>query len=459
MRSPMSSHGGAPLVVRRWPPASPARLIALTFLGAIAAGTLLLALPFSHEPGASLTWLDALFTATSAVCVTGLSTVDIGQTFNWIGEVVIMLLVQVGGLGTVTFGALAAIALRRRVGFQQRLGLQNQLRTLAVGGVVRVVRAIVIVALMAETAGALLLWAPFAAREGAGRGAFQAVFHSVSAFNNAGFSLFSDNLLGFVRDPVVSLVICALIVTGGIGFVATVNLLARAREGRRARLHLHTRIVLITTAALLGAGFLIVLVLEWGNPGTLGALPPAARPLAAFFQSVTPRTAGFETLDYTLFRPATLMFTMLLMFIGGSPGSTAGGIKTATFLVLVGSAWSQARGRGELTLFGRRISSQFAVQAGAIAMLGMLLVGATITVLLITEPDLPLLGTAFEAVSAFGTVGLSTGVTPLLSASGKAVIILLMYLGRIGPMTLATALIYGRHEEPVTYPQEDVLIG
>ncbi len=444
----------------RRPAASPAQLVAGTFAGAILVGTLLLLIPQTHLPGVHLSFLEALFTATSAVCVTGLKVVDTGSTFNWLGQVIVMLLIQVGGLGIVTFGAIFALAMRRRMGFQQRLSLQNQMRTFEVGGIVRLVRAIFVVALSVELAGALLLWAPFARHDGSvGHGAFLALFHAVSAFNNAGFSLFPNNLTGFVGDPVVNLVIATLIILGGLGFLTTLNLIARGRLGRNARLTLHTRIVLMATAALIVSAFVTILAMEWSNPGTLGRLDFGGKALAAFFQSVTPRTAGFSTLDYDLFHPATLMFTMLLMFIGGSPGSTTGGIKTVTFVVLVGSAWSQARGRGELTLFGRRISSQNAVRAAAITMLGILLVGAAITVLLITEPQLPFERTAFEAVSAFGTVGLSAGVTSLLSDTGRVIIILLMYLGRIGPLTLATALMRTGHEAAIEYPHEEVLVG
>ncbi|HRP46703.1 MAG TPA: TrkH family potassium uptake protein [Trueperaceae bacterium] len=444
----------------RGPTPSPARLIATTFAGGIISGTLLLLLPQAQAPGAQVSFLDALFTATSALCITGLSVVDIGTTFNWFGQVIVMLLIKVGGLGIVTFGALFAIAMRRRVGYQQRLGLQNQMRTFEVGGVVKLLRKILLIAVSAELVGALLLWAPFARHEGSvARGAFQGLFHAISAFNNAGFSLYSDNLRGFVSDAYVNLVVATLVILGGLGFFVTLTVVARLRLGRKARLTLHTRIVLLATGLLLVSGFVAVLAMEWNNPGTLGPLTPFGKALAAFFQSVTPRTAGFETVPYEHFHSATLMFTMLLMFIGGSPGSTAGGIKTVTFVVMVGSAWSQARGRGELTLFGRTISSRNAVQASAVALFGVLLVGAAITVLLVTEPHLPFERTAFEAVSAFGTVGLSAGVTPLLSDSGRVVIILLMYLGRIGPLTLATALARNVTNDEVEYPHEEVLVG
>ncbi|MFO7546254.1 MAG: TrkH family potassium uptake protein [Trueperaceae bacterium] len=440
-------------------PASPARLIAGSFAVAILVGTVLLALPAAHAPGVEVSLLDALFTATSAVCVTGLIVLDTGTDFSMFGQVVILLLIQLGGLGILSAGTLLALAAGRRIGYRERQQLQSQLNTLQVGGVVRLLRAIAILVVAVETVGALLLWAPLAAREGLGRGAYLAVFHAISAFNNAGFSPYAGSLMGYVTDPVVNLVVMTLIVVGGLGFVVISNVIARVRLGRTARMSLHARIVLASTAALLVGATAVVLALEWGNPATLGALSPVQRPLAALFQAVTPRTAGFNTLDTAALLPGTLLFVMLLMFVGGSPGSTAGGIKTVGFVLLMGSAWSQIRGRNELVLFGRRVPSSTAVRAGAIALSAMLLLGAATTVLLITEPNASFQSLAFEAVSAFGTVGLSTGVTPTLSEAGRVVVILLMYLGRLGPMTLGLALVGEPHERKLTYPEEEVVIG
>lgn len=438
---------------------SPAQLLASAFGAAIAVGTLLLWLPFSHEPGASVSLLNALFTATSAVCVTGLAVLDVGATFNAFGEVLILLLFQIGGLGVLTFGAVAALAVGRRMGVRQRLNLQNQMRGFEVGGIGRLLTTIFVVALLAELVAALLLWGVFAAHEGAARGAYFALFHSISAFNNAGLSLYPGGLAAFATNPVLNLTLAALALLGALGFVVIVNLASRAWRGHRARLSLHTRIVLLTTVLLSLVTTVVFLALEWSNPASLGQFDQVARPLVALFQGLAARTSGLATLDYADLRPATLFFMLPLMFIGGSPGSTAGGIKTVTFVVLVGSVWSQVRGRGDLTLFGRRISSQNAVQAGAIALLGVVLVGAAIMALLLTETDLPFAAVMFEAVSAFGTVGLSTGITPELSSSGRVVLVILMYLGRLGPLTLGVALMRNRNEELLHYPQEEVLIG
>ncbi|MEJ2667646.1 MAG: TrkH family potassium uptake protein [Deinococcales bacterium] len=438
---------------------TPAQLIALSFAITIALGAALLALPASHAPGHQVGLLNALFTATSAVCVTGLVVVATGTAFSVFGKVVIMLLIQAGGLGILTLGTLVALASGRRIGFRERLGLQAQVNIGQVGGVVKLVRRIFMVVFGVELVGALVLYLPFARLEGMGRGAFYAVFHSISAFNNAGFGFYSDSLVRFVRDPIVNVTIMLLIILGGLGFMVIINVASHFRDGRRAPLTLHSKVVLTGTAALIVIGALVVLGFEWTNPATLAPLSFPDKLMAALFQSVTPRTAGFNTLSISQLRPATQLFTMLLMFVGGNPGSTAGGIKTVTFLVLVGSAWSVSRGHGELTLFERRIAAGTAVKAGAIALLGMLLVGAAVTALTLTDPGKSLLQIGFESVSAFGTVGLSTGITPSLSSAGKFIIIVLMYLGRLGPLTLALALMERQPERRIKYPEDDVVIG
>ena len=457
MDEPAESHWPPPRSRRRR--STPAQLIALSFAVTIGIGTVLLALPAAHAPGHGIGLLDALFTSTSAVCVTGLVVVGTGSAFSLFGKLVIMLLIQAGGLGILTLGTLVALASGRRIGFRERLGLQAQVNIGQVGGVVRLVRRIFLVVFGVEAVGAVLLFLPFERLEGPGRGAFFAAFHSISAFNNAGFGFYGDSLVRFVHDPLLNVTILALIVLGGLGFMVVINVASHFRHGRRVPLTLHSKVVLTGTALLIVIGTLVVLAFEWTNPATLAHLPFPDKVMAALFQSITPRTAGFNTLDVSQLRPATLLFTMLLMFIGGNPGSTAGGIKTVTFLVLVGSAWSISRGHGELTLFERRIASQTAVKASAIALLGMLLVGAAVTGLTLTDPDKSLLQLSFESVSAFGTVGLSTGITAALSAGGKLIIIALMYLGRLGPLTLALALMERQPERRIKYPEDDVVIG
>jgi trk system potassium uptake protein TrkH len=438
---------------------SPAQLIVLSFAAAILAGTVVLRLPLAHAPEAAIGWLDALFTATSAVCVTGLIVVDIGRDFSPFGQAAIALLIQMGGLGILTVGMLLALVTGRRLGFRERMNLQTQLSALQVGGVVRLVRRVLVIVLGIELIGAVLLYPRMAAAEGWRLGAWQAVFHAVSAFNNAGFSLYADSLTRYAGDPLVNLVVLMLIVVGGLGFVVVVNLITRQWQGRRAPLSLHTKIALAATASLVGVAVMLLIALECGNAGTLGTLPWGTRVLAVLFQAITPRTAGFNTVDYASMHEATLLVTMLLMFIGGNPGSTAGGIKTVTFVVLVGSAWSLSRGRGELQLFGRRVPIETAVRAGVITLISFMVVATGLTLLSLTDTRFGLLRLAFETFSAFGTVGLSTGITPDLSPAGKLVIILLMFVGRLGPLTLGLALMEGRPDKRIEYPAEDVVVG
>lgn len=444
---------------RRHRALSPAQLIVLSFAAAILVGTLLLRLPLAHAASGKIGWLEALFTATSAVCVTGLIVVDTGGDFSAFGQVVIALLIQTGGLGILTAGTLLALITRRRLGFRERLTLQTQVSALQVGGVVRLVRNILLLVFSVELAGALVLYVRLAAVEGWGHGAWQAVFHSISAFNNAGFSLYADSLSRYVSDPVINGVVMALIIVGGLGFVVVVNLTARYRQAERVPLSLHTKVALTATVFLIVGATIVFLALEWTNPKTLGPLPWPAKLLAGLFQAVTPRTAGFNTLDHAAMREATLVFTLLLMFIGGNPGSTAGGIKTVTFFVLVGSAWSLARGRGELELFNRRVPLASAVRAGVIGLISLNIVGPGLTLLAMTDAHLGMLRLTFEAFSAFGTVGLSMGVTPELSTPGKLIIIAMMFAGRLGPLTIALALMEAPPDRRIQHPVEEVVVG
>ena len=443
---------------------SPARLIALSFALAILLGTVLLALPFSHAAGQRVGILDAFFTATSAVCVTGLIVVDTGSAFNLFGQSVIMLLIQAGGLGLITFSTLVALASGRRIGFRDRVRLQTQINALHVGGVVGLIRNIVLFVFAVEVCGALLLYIRFSELEGERMGAFYALFHSISAFNNAGFSFYADSLSSFVADPLVNFTVIGLIILGGLGFFVIFEGALRPvprRFYRRPRrpLSLHSKIVLMSTGLLITFGFLLFAIFEWTNPATLGQLSFLHKLQASLFQSVTPRTAGFNTLDYGAMRGSTLLVTMLLMFVGGSPGSTAGGIKTVTFFVIIGSAWSISRGHGEFAIFGRRIGFETVIRASVIALFGIMLSGAALTLLLFTESHIEPFKLAFETISAVGTVGLSTGITADLSGVGKLLIIALMYLGRLGPLTFALALIEKSTDKRITYPAEEIIIG
>lgn len=441
----------------------PPQLIALTFAAAILLGALLLWSPLAHEPGKTVTFLQALFMATSCVCVTGLAVVDPGTTFNTFGELVMALLIQVGGLGIITLGTLFALALRRRLGVAGRINAQQQVSATSLGGALGLVRSIVLTSLVVELIGMLLLSFVFVPREGLGKGLYYAFFHSVSAFNNAGFALYPDNLSRFVGDPLLNTVITALIILGGMGFLVQLNVLAHFKDRRHYRLSGNSRLSLTMMAVLLVLGFVLFAAFEWNNPKTLGALPTSSKLWAAWFLSVTPRTAGFNTTDYGLMTYPTLFLTTLMMFIGANPGSTGGGIKTNTFYVMMASAWSMVRGRRDTALFERRIDTETVLRAMTVGLLSLGLVnGAFMALLLLnTNKDVVFVQLFFETVSAFGTAGLSMNATPLLNEWQHMILIALMFLGRIGPLTFAVA--FSRPDAGkalVRYPADrDILIG
>jgi len=443
-------------------PLSPARLLALSFGGMIATGTALLMLPVSAAPGVFVTPLDALFTATSAVCVTGLIVVDTSTAWSPVGHAVLLLLMQAGGLGYMTFSTLLAAALGRRVGMHSRATLQEGLNLetreelLRFAGVA--LRATLAIELVAALALALW-WAP---TFGAGRAAWLAVFHAVSAFNNAGFSLFPDNLMRFRGDVVVNLVVVTLIILGGLGFVVLQEIV---RVRLRHRWSVQTKLVLGATGLLTAGGTAAMLLLEARNPATLGSLGWGEALLAAFFQAVSPRTAGFNTIDIGAMTPAALFIVIALMFIGASPGGTGGGVKTTTFGVTVFALLATVRGQAEPVVFGRRIVTDVVARAFFISLTAFLAMNAIAASLLIVEGR-DLLRTLFEATSAFGTVGLSMGLpgTPLSLAAGfgtggKLLLVLMMFLGRVGPLTVAVALAGRTRVQRVTYPEGRVLIG
>ncbi|WP_083922460.1 TrkH family potassium uptake protein [Deinococcus aquatilis] len=441
---------------------SPPQLIALSFALAILVGGCLLALPIMHTPGHDINFLQALFTATSALCVTGLNVVDPSTAFNRLGQVVIMLLVQVGGLGIITFGTVFALIIGRRVNFSERIRLAQQVSAFDVGGVLSLIRNIFLYTFLIELTGAVLLSFRFVPLEGWGRGLFYSVFHSVSAFNNAGFALYSDNLVRFVGDPLVSMTIALLIILGGMGFLVQLNVVAHLLNPRRNRMLVHSKLVLTMMGVLLAVGTLTYLLLEWSNPKTLAPLGFGDKLLASFFQSVTTRTAGFNSLDYGAMNLATLFITIILMFIGANPGSTGGGIKTSTFYVMMASAWSMVRGRGEVNLFRRRIDQDTVIRAMTVGLLSIGLVNVMFVLLLIfnTNPQVTFVQMFFETVSAFGTVGLSMNATPIMASDQHVILILLMYLGRIGPLTFAVAFNSRNSAELVKYPPEkDIIIG
>lgn len=436
----------------------PAQLLVLGFFAVILVGTLLLSLPvaWADHP---LSLLDAFFMATSAVCVTGLVVVDTGTELSPVGQAIILTLIQVGGLGIATASTFLALLLGRRIGLRTRVFLQEALNQVSLGGLVRLVRFILLTTLVIEGAGALLLTLRWLPEYGFPRALYLGVFHAVSAFNNAGFDLFGGfSLTPYVTDPVVPAVVALLFISGGLGFPVLGALLARSSPQQWS---VHTKVILATTGVLLLAGTLVILSLEAGNPRTLGALDGPQKLYAAFFQAATARTAGFNTVPIDALRPATLLVLAALMFVGASPGSTGGGIKTATLAVVAFSVFAMSRGLEEPTLLGRRISQRTVHRALAVLMLsGGVVALATFTLVLTEEArGFPVLALFFEAVSAFGTVGLTTGITPDLSPLGRLTVIVTMFVGRVGPLTLVAALAGASREPRVRLPEEDIMTG
>lgn len=439
-------------------PRHPARRVVLGFAGAIALGALLLALPVARSGPGGASAMEAIFTSASAVCLTGLIVVDTPTYWSPFGEGVILFLIQIGGLGILTLASLLALLVSRRLGLRSRLIAKTETKALDLGDVRRVVRGVIVTSAIFESAGALILAGRFwqGYEESLGTALYQGVFHSISAFNNAGFALFSDNLIGFATDPIISLTIVSLVVAGGLGFPVLFEL--RRELGAPRLWSVHTKIVVYFTAALLLIGTVGVTAIEWSNPRTLGPLDWPGKLLAGFFQGAMPRTAGFNSLDYAQMDQGTWLLTDMLMFIGGSPAGTAGGIKLTTFVVLGYVILAEVRGDRDVNAFGRRIPAGAQRQALAVALLGVAaVVGPTLTLLLMTEYSLDQL--LFEVTSAFGTVGLSTGITAGVPTAGQAILIGLMFLGRLGPITLAAALALRQREILHRLPEERPIIG
>lgn len=436
--------------LRRLPPPA---WVAISFLVLIVTGTLLLQLPWATPAGAPIGWIDALFTSTSAACVTGLAVRDTGTGFTLFGQAVLLLLIQVGGLGVMTFGLFFAVA-AGRFSLDQRQLVEQTLAGDHTYAPRDLVRLVLVFTLGCEALGALWLW--LALRDDVPQAAWQAVFHSVAAFVNAGFSLLPDNLMRFRGDAAVNAGVMALIVLGGLGFLAVQDLLKQGLRWRR--LALHTRLVVAASGVLILAGTAGFWMTERG--GALAGLGPGEQLLASLFQSVTARTAGFNTVDFARLAPATLLGIIVLMFIGGSPGSCAGGIKTTTAATLLVALRAQLTGRRYVNVFGRTLSRQTVAIAVAATTAALVAANAGLFALLLIQPDghARFADYAFEAMSALGTVGLSTGVTPALEPASRLVVTALMFLGRVGPLTLA-AVVAGRRVDDWQHPGEAVMIG
>ena len=436
----------------------PARLVPLAFLLAIALGTALLMLPAARAGEGSAPFLTALFTATSAVSVTGLTVVDTPTYWSGLGQGVILALFQAGGLGIMSGATLLGLLVARRLRLSTRLVAQAETRSLGLGDVVGVLRLVLLVTAGVElvTAAVLALRFRFAHGEPWAEAVWHGLFMGVAAFTNSGFSSYSDSLVGFAADPVVLGPIIAAVILGGIGFPVLHDI--RRNPRRAARWSLHTKMTLLGTGLLFAGGAAAVLAYEWGNPATLGPLGPPGKLLGAAFHSAMTRSGGFNTLDIGQMRPETLAVSYVLMMVGGGSAGTAGGIKVTTFLVLGFVVWAEIRGEPDVTAFGRRISREVQRQALTVALLAVGFVGMA-TLLLLSVTDLPLEHALFETVSAFATVGLSTGVTADLPPTGQAVLVALMFLGRVGTITVATGLALRSRQRPYRYPEERPIVG
>ncbi len=445
------------------PGMSISRIMAFAFLGIILLGTLLLDLPAASRDGRSAGVLTSLFTATSATCVTGLVLRDTWSQWSGFGQAVILTMIEIGGLGFMSAASLAYLTLRRRIGMRQQMVMAEAIGASSMSNIVSHQKNLLARAFAVEGAGALILTLRFAADPGCSflQALKLGVFHSVSAFCNAGFDILGfrepgSSLALYHTDPVVCLTLSALVILGGLGFLVWDEVL---REKKPRRWSVYTRLVLITTGVLLLTGMILTCILEWNNPATLGSLPLGRKLLAAWFQSMTLRTAGFAGVDQAALTPAAKAVSIFFMLIGGSSGSTAGGLKTVTFVVLLMFLWNRMRGRYTVSVFHRTIADDHVLNAITIFILMVSLSFLGATVISATSP-VDFTDSLYEAVSAIGTVGLSAGVTPKMSLPAKLMIMVYMYFGRVGVLTLSVGFLKKKPAgEKFRYANTDLLIG
>jgi trk system potassium uptake protein TrkH len=444
---------------------TPAKRIVFLFALAIIIGTILLSLPLAAESG-RVSAIDALFTATSAVCVTGLTVVNTGIVFSRFGEIVILILVQLGGLGLMVFSTLFFLALGGRISLGQRMTLSETFGADSGINSGTILRSVFILTFVMEALGTLILYIPFSSRMSAPEALYSALFHSVSAFCNAGFSIFSRGLSEYDQSVVTLLAMAFLIIIGGLGFSVVSELSGRLRKsGDRKPWSLQTKIVLTATGILLVGGGAAYFLLEKGN--ALSGYPLHLKIIHSFFQSATSRTAGFDPVNETSFSNLSLLLTVFLMIIGGSPGSTAGGIKTTSFMIIMAAIVSRLRGNPGVNIFRRTVGTETVIKAISIFVLAAMVIFAATMILMLVESNFvphrigkdTALDYFFETVSAFGTVGLSLGITSGLGAAGKAVLVLVMFTGRVGLLTMAYAIARMEGTDRIVYSEENVMIG
>ena len=448
---------------------TPARATTLGFLAVILIGAFLLSLPISHNDGEWFGFTDSLFTATSCVCVTGLVVVDTAIEFTLFGQIVILLLIQIGGLGFMTLATVMFIVFGKKINLQSRIYMQESVSEDNLKGVVRLAQKIVIYTLAFEAMGAFVLSFQFAKDFGVGEGIFKAIFMSVSAFCNEGFDVLGANygafssLAHYQNNPIVLLTLGVLIIMGGLGFAVITDIISRKKSNR---LRAHTKAVLLMTSILIVLGTVMFLGFEYNNPKTIGNMSFGNKLLNALFQAITPRTAGFQVLNQADLTVSGATLTMVLMFIGASPASTGGGIKTTTFLIMIAYLWSNLRGEKDLVLNKKQITTAQLKKSVAIITTAVLVIVASVMVISIAEGVngnnyAGFEGILFESISAFATVGLSMGITPTLSVVSKLMLCLVMLIGRTGPITMGFALVkkVNKTQVNIKYPNSDIMVG
>jgi len=442
----------------------PTQIMVIGYALIILIGALLLSMPISTQNGESIGFLDALFTSTSAVCVTGLVAVDTATYWSFFGQLIIITLIQIGGLGFMTMTTLVALIIKKRINLRERLLIQESLNQVDLSGLVKLTRYILLTTILIEGTGALLLSTVFIPQFGFIKGIWYSIFHAISAFCNAGFDLMGavsgpfSSLTYYVNNFTITITISSLIILGGIGFPVILDVI---RNKKLSKLNLHSKIVIFSSIALISIGMIIILILEYNNPKTLGPLEFGGKLLASLFQSVTLRTAGFNTVDLSLMKESSLFVMIILMFIGASPASTGGGVKTTTVATLILTVKAFILQKQDIEISQRRISESTVKKSLGIFLIGVIVVAIGTVIICITDPDFNLLDVQFEVVSAIATVGLSIGGSPNLSILGKIFIMLFMFMGRVGSLTIFMALASRgtKKNAPIRYPEGKIIVG
>ncbi|MDN9843283.1 TrkH family potassium uptake protein [Clostridioides difficile] len=442
----------------------PTQIMVSGFAAIIVIGALLLTLPIASQSGESIGLLNALFTATSAVCVTGLVMVDTATYWSLFGQIVIITLIQIGGLGFMTVATMFSLMARKKIQLRERLLIQESLNQADLSGLVRLTRFVLIITITIEGIGALVLSTVFIPQFGLSKGIWYSVFHAISAFCNAGFDLMGSvsgtftSLNSYVNNFTVSMTVCALIVLGGLGFPVVLDIV---RKRRFSKLNVHSKVVLFSTATLIFVGALFIFLIEFNQKATMADLPLKGKVLSAIFQSVTARTAGFNTLDLATLRESSVFVMIILMFIGASPASTGGGIKTTTLAVLIITVRSFLSGKSDIEAFERRLAPSTIKKSLGIFVISISAVIFGTLIISITQPNFTLVQSAFEVTSALATVGSSLAGTPNLNALGKIIIIIFMFMGRVGSLTLFMAILSGgrRKSQPIRYAEGKIMVG